>query len=55
MGVEFGFSPERNAYAVWDNSPGGSVIKRFKDQWDIEYVIVEFDKTPGKYYVYYAE
>lgn len=55
MPVGFGFAPERRAYAVWDDQPGGRVVERWKDEFGIEYVMVEFDNSPGKQYVYYVE
>lgn len=47
---------QAQAYAVWDNSPGGTVVEKYIDPLtEVEYVLVEFDNSPGKYYVYYAE
>lgn len=37
----------------WDNQPGGKVVKRFQED-GIKYVYVEFEKSPGKWYLYYA-
>lgn len=57
MPVGFGFaSPQARAWEVWDNQPGGTIVERYTDPLtEVEYVYVEFDNSPGVYYVYYAE
>lgn len=43
------------AYAKWDNQPGGTVVEKYTDPLTgITYVLVEFENSPGEYYVYYA-
>lgn len=37
----------------WDDQPGGTIKKRFT-QDGVEYVYVEFENSPGKWYLYYA-
>lgn len=51
------FKPlQARAWEVWDNQPGGRIVERYTDPLtEVEYVLVEFEKSPGKYYVYYAE
>jgi hypothetical protein len=40
---------------VWDNRPGGKVVKEFTDPFTAEkYVFVEFEKTPGVQYKFIA-
>lgn len=53
--IGFGFAPEQKAYAVWDNAPGGTVVERWTDNDGQGYVLVEFEKSPGALYVYFAE
>ena len=50
------FKPfQSRAYAKWDNKPGGNVVERYTDPLtQVEYVLVEFDNSPGRYYVYYV-
>lgn len=39
----------------WDNAPGGRVIMEYTDpSTRRKYVVVEFKKSPGKQYTYYA-
>jgi hypothetical protein len=37
----------------WDNEPGGTVVEEF-EQDGTKYVLVEFKRTPGRYFVYKA-
>ena len=55
MAVGFGFLPERRAFAVWDDQPGGKVLERWTDELGLTYVLVEFENSPGKHYVYFAD
>jgi hypothetical protein len=41
-------------YAVWDNQPGGTVVDRYTDD-GVRYVVVEFENSPGRRYVYRAK
>jgi hypothetical protein len=44
------------ATAVWDDQPGGKVVGEYTDPFTgTKYVLVEFEKSPGKLYVYYAK
>lgn len=44
-----------SAYATWDNAPGGKIVERYTDpNTGLKYVLVEFEKTPGTFYVYFA-
>ena len=40
-------------YRVWDNEPGGRVIKRYQED-GVKYVVVEFKHSPGEEYTYLA-
>lgn len=43
------------AYDTWNNEPGGTVVGRMTDPLTgTKYVLVEFENSPGKIYVYYA-
>ena len=54
--VRWGGTMTARAYETWDNQPGGTVIERYTDpNTGMEYVLVEFEKTPGRYFVYYAD
>jgi hypothetical protein len=50
------FAPfQARASEKWNDQPGGTVVERYTDpQTEVEYVLVEFDKSPGRYYVYYG-
>jgi len=49
------FAPLNQQYRTWDNAPGGTVVERFKDAFSgVEYVLVEFEKSPGVRYKYLA-
>ena len=39
------------ATEVWDDEPGGTVVKRFTQDGE-KYVYVEFKNSPGKWYLY---
>lgn len=39
---------------VWDNEPGGTVVRRFQED-GVKYVEVEFKNSPGETYIYLAE
>jgi hypothetical protein len=41
--------------ATWDNDPGGSIVDRYTDSNGDEILVVEFKRTPGVRYYYYAE
>ena len=41
-------------YVQWDNQPGGTVVERYTAEDGTKYVLVEFEKSPGQYYVYLA-
>lgn len=46
----------KNTFAfleTWNGQPGGTVVERY-EQDGVEYVLVEFEKSPGKYYLYLA-
>lgn len=36
---------------VWDNQPGGRVVKRWQEN-GVKYVGVEFENSPGEVYTY---
>jgi len=38
---------------VWDNRPGGTVVDRYSKD-GVEFVSVEFEKSPGTIYTFYA-
>lgn len=38
-------------YKVWDNQPGGKVVKRWQEN-GVKYVGVEFENSPGVIYTY---
>jgi hypothetical protein len=40
-------------YKVWDNEPGGTVVKRWTED-GVKYVGVEFENSPGIIYTYLA-
>lgn len=40
-------------YQVWDNQPGGRVVRRFQED-GVKYVAVEFENSPGEEYIYLA-
>jgi hypothetical protein len=42
------------SYRYWDDQPGGTIRERYTDDEGQEYVLVEFDNSPGLLYVYYA-
>lgn len=42
-----------DAYATWEGEPGGTVIERFTED-GVDYVVVEFEKSPGVRYTYFA-
>ena len=38
---------------TWEDQPGGTVKHRFTKDGE-DYVYVEFENSPGKWYLYYA-
>ena len=38
---------------VWDNRPGGKVIRRYSED-GYKYVVVEFENSPGDEYLFLA-
>jgi hypothetical protein len=49
FGTEFRFADKK-----WDNAPGGRVVQTYTDHIGVKYVDVEFKKSPGVIYTYYA-
>lgn len=38
-------------YGVWDDRPGGSIVDRYERN-NVKYVVVVFEKSPDKRYIF---
>lgn len=48
------FSLFEDDYEVWDNRPGGKIVDRLTEN-GVQYVMVEFEHSPGKQYKFLAK